>query len=68
MSAVDPPQLTIAGQDLIELDGERVQAGVFREVKVPSFFFKADVFNLGTELILGDPITVYFWGPKKRPW
>jgi hypothetical protein len=67
LSVVDLMQLTIAGQNLLELDGERVQAGFFREVTLGCSLDKVTVYNVHRNIMLGDPISVYFWGPRKRP-
>jgi hypothetical protein len=67
LSVVDLMQLTIAGQNLLELDGERVQAGLFREVMLQSSQKSLTQHNVYDMIRLGDPITVYFWRPRKRP-
>jgi hypothetical protein len=54
-------------------DGERVQAGYFREITFPGVsvknldLFSPHDFKAIRKAILGDAITVYFWGPKRRP-
>jgi hypothetical protein len=53
---------------MFELDGERVQAGYFREIIAPNgqtADHTREAESLG--IMLGDPITIYFQGPKKRP-
>jgi hypothetical protein len=52
---------------MFELDGERVQAGYFREIITPNGQIAdhtREAESLG--IMLGDPITIYFQGPKKK--
>jgi hypothetical protein len=54
------------------MDGERVQAGYFREITFPDVSVRQlDLYSEYSDsfrkAVLGDVITVYFWGPKKRP-
>jgi hypothetical protein len=53
---------------MFELDRERVQAGYFCKIIAPKGQIAdhtREAESLG--IILGDPITIYFQGPKKRP-
>ena len=61
------------GQNIFVRDGERVQAGHFREIDLPrasedelDMSFIHDSKKIAT-MALGDVFTVYFWGPKRRP-